>query len=54
MSLQFIIGRAGSGKSTLLYKNLIDTSMNNPDKNILAVVSGAIFHGNSKADTYND
>ena len=38
MSLQFIIGRAGSGKSTLLYKNLIDTSMNNPDKNILAVV----------------
>ena len=38
MSLQFIIGKAGSGKSTLLYKNLIDTSMNNPDKNILAVV----------------
>lgn len=38
MSLQFITGRAGAGKSTLLYKKLIKTSLENTDKNIVAVV----------------
>ena len=38
MSLQFILGRAGAGKSTLLYKKLIETSIKNSDKRIVAVV----------------
>ena len=38
MTLQFIIGRAGSGKSYTLYKNMIDRSESNQDKNFIAVV----------------
>lgn len=38
MSLQFIYGSSGAGKSTLLYKELIKSSIKNPNRNYIAIV----------------
>lgn len=38
MSLQFIFGNSGSGKSRWLYHNIIEDSIQNPNKNYLVLV----------------
>ncbi len=38
MSLQLILGGSGSGKSTLLYKQIIEASIQSPEKNFLVIV----------------
>ncbi|MGI6017436.1 MAG: PD-(D/E)XK nuclease family protein [Marvinbryantia sp.] len=38
MSLKLILGSSGSGKSTLLYNQIIEASMQSPEKNFLVIV----------------
>ena len=38
MSLQFIFGNSGSGKSHCLYKNIVEQSVQNPEKDYLVLV----------------
>ena len=38
MGLSFIFGNSGSGKSEYVYKNVIDTSLEYPDKKIIVMV----------------
>lgn len=38
MSLQLILGSSGSGKSTLLYKQIVEASIQSPDKKFLVIV----------------
>ena len=38
MSLQFILGNSGSGKSHYLYQQIVNESMEHPEKNYLVLV----------------
>ena len=38
MSLQFILGSSGAGKTRLLYENLIEMSMEQPERQFIAIV----------------
>ncbi len=42
MSLQFILGNSGSGKSHYLYQQIVNESMEHPEKNYLVLVPNSL------------
>lgn len=46
MSLQFILGNSGSGKSHYLYQQIVNESMEHPEKNYLVLVP--VYHADAE------